>query len=308
MKILLSTYLYLILLLLIEGIYPQSAFSIGLSVTWGEIRVDNLKIGGTYNIKEIAKLPFQVFYRGEKPVEIKIEPRTATKNELKPGYEPLPDISWLKITNDRFLLGPNESGYTDVIITIPNDKQYLGKKFQAYLETHTIGAAGKYIGLALDSRILISISSSEETIQEFDKRRKGLLSGNLSFKVMPDKIIIDKVPVGKKVSLRKYSGVSLKILNPSDEKIVLMLKSLSETEALVSGEKGYEFTPDNSFLIINKNKITVKPNVIKNVDLYLKFPDKIEYKNKKYLFVIKIEPEKQEISLSYYVKIYVSTE
>lgn len=296
------------LMLCLSGfVMTETCHAVGLSVTWGEVRLENLKIGASYNMKDMAKTPYKVTYRGDKEVEIAVEVLAPREDELKDGYETIPDPSWVKVMNDRFFLGPGESAYSDVVITIPDDKKYFGKRYQAHVHAHSVGAVQGVIGLALTSRIMIGIAQSEETKEEMEQRKRGKLVANLSFKVMPDKIIVSDIPVGKKVDLKKRDGLSLKILNPSDEKLILTLKSISQEESMVSAAKGYQYAPDERFLQLNRKKITVSPNTIKEVKIYLRFPDKQEYEDKKYFFVIKVAPLKQIIPVSYYVKVFVQT-
>ena len=295
-------------LLFLLAVLPEATFGLGVSASWGQVNIDNLRIGGTYNLKEMTRLPFQVTYRGESEAEVVIDVEVPAKEQTKDGYEPIPDASWVQLTNNRFILGPGESGYTDVIITVPNDKTLCGKKYQVNLYTHTAPGAGQLVvGVAVTSRLLISISPSEETLQEMQERKKGKLVANLSFKVMPDKIVVEDIPIGRKVDLKKLKGMSLKILNPSDEKLSLLVKSVAQSESLVSGEKGYEFTPDPNFLKLSRRKVKVAPNTIAEEKLYLDFPDKPEFQDKRFLLVIKIEPEKQTIPVSFYVKVFVKT-
>jgi len=296
------------LILCMSGIIlTETCQAVGLSVTWGEVRLENLKIGASYNMKDMARKPYRVTYRGESEVEIAVEVLAPREDELKDGYEAIPDLSWVKVTNDRFFLGPGESAYSDVVITIPDDKKYFGKRYQAHIHAHSVGAVQGVIGLALTSRVMIGIAQSEETKEEMEQRKRGKLVANLSFKVMPDKIIVSDIPVGKKVDLKKREGLSLKILNPSDEKLILTLKSISKEESLVSAARGYKYTPDRDFLQLNREKITVPANMIKEVRLYFRFPDKQEYRDKKYFFVIKVAPLEQAIPVSYYVKVFVQT-
>ena len=290
--------------------FTPVVFGFGLSVTWSEVRIDNLKIGVTYNLKEAARLPFQVTYRGDKEAEVIVDVLSPKKDELKEIYEPIPNVSWIQLTNSRFILGPGENGYSDVIITIPNDKKYFRKKYQVQLYTHAVpgyGSGGATLGVAVGSRLLISIAQSEETLQELELRKRGKLIANLSFKVMPDKILVTDIPVGKKVDLKKEKSILLKILNPSEEVLDLILENLPQGKSLVSGERGYEYTPNHNFLKLDKTKMKIKPNTIAEVKLYLDFPSEDAYRDKKYFFVIKIEPVEQTIPVSYYVKLYVET-
>jgi len=105
-----------------------------LSTNFAEVNVENLKIGGTYNLTETARYPMWVSYSGDVPVDVKFEPVTANADELRKGYEPVPDASWITISKKTVSLLPDETATADVTITVPKDEKYLGKKYQAVLQ------------------------------------------------------------------------------------------------------------------------------------------------------------------------------
>jgi hypothetical protein len=128
----------------------------GLSTTFGEVKLENLKIGEEYSMEEAAEFPLVVQNTSDEQLAIKVEILYPKKEELKEGFEPIPDISWISLEKEQFSLKPQEGAKTDVIIKIPNDKKYLGKKYQVYLWSHTVGRS---LGVGLKSRLLFTITS-----------------------------------------------------------------------------------------------------------------------------------------------------
>jgi len=127
----------------------------GLNTGFSEVTLGNLEIGKTYSTKETAGLPLVVVNTGEEAVDLKIELLLPQPPELKEGFAPIPDLSWIKLEKTDFKdIQPNKSAVSDVIITIPDDKQYQGKKYQVFIWSHTLG---RRVGVGLKSKLLFSI-------------------------------------------------------------------------------------------------------------------------------------------------------
>ena len=88
-------------------------------------------------------------------VLLKMELLFPEASELKEGFEAIPDLGWIKLDKAEFTgIKPGEAATTDVIISIPDDRQYQGKKYQVFIWSHTVGRS---IGVGLKSKLLISI-------------------------------------------------------------------------------------------------------------------------------------------------------
>lgn len=145
----------LIIFLILSFISCPFLEAAGLSTGFSEVSLESLEIGKTYRTKETVNLPLVVVNTGKEPVDLKIELLLPQLSELKDGYEPIPELSWIKLEKTNFKeIQPNASATTDVIISIPDDKQYRGKKYQLFIWSHTVG---KLIGIGLKSKLLLKI-------------------------------------------------------------------------------------------------------------------------------------------------------
>lgn len=145
--------------LLIIFLFAQTAFAGGLSTGFGEVLVENLPLGKAYSMGKEAKLPLIITNTSNNKVSLKIEVLLPQESELKRGFEPIPDINWIELSQKEFVIGPAQSAKTDVIISIPGDEQYLGKKYQVWIWSHTVGRA---IGVGLKSKLLFTIKQEKE--------------------------------------------------------------------------------------------------------------------------------------------------
>jgi hypothetical protein len=144
--------LFLTLAVLVLALTAQAA---GLSTGFSEVILENLEIGSSYSTASAANLPLAVVNTGEEPVNLKIELLKPAPAELKEGFEPIPDLNWIELKQKEFFnLEPKQTAVTDVIIHIPNEQQYKGKKYQVYIWSHTVSTN---IGVGLKSKLLFSI-------------------------------------------------------------------------------------------------------------------------------------------------------
>jgi len=128
----------------------------GLTTGFSEVSLSDLKIGKSYSTKETAGLPLVVVNTGDEPIDLKVELLLPQPSELKEGFEPIPDLTWIKLEKTEFKdIKPNDAAMTDVVISIPDDARYSGKKYQVFIWSHTVG---RRIGVGLKSKLLFAVS------------------------------------------------------------------------------------------------------------------------------------------------------
>lgn len=150
-----KNYLLIIFLLSSTFFNFHAAEAGGLSTIFSEVTLENLEIGKTYSTKEAAKLPLEIVNTGKAPINLKVELVMPQEQELKTGFEPIPNLSWAKLEKIEFNnIGPNKSAVTDVVVSIPNKEKFKGKKYQVFIWSHTTGGA---IGIGLKSKLLLVI-------------------------------------------------------------------------------------------------------------------------------------------------------
>lgn len=131
-------------------------YAAGISTGFSEVRLENLRIGISYSVKKTANMPLVIMNTGSNPIDLKVELLAAEPAELKEGFLPIPDLSWVKLERRDFKdIKPGAEAVTDVIISIPQDKKYQGKKYQLFIWSHTVGKA---IGIGLKSKLIFTIA------------------------------------------------------------------------------------------------------------------------------------------------------
>lgn len=137
---------------------PPNVYAAGIQTQFVEVILENLKTGESYSLAKERNFPLSITNTGDGSVVIKVEPLRPEPVELIKGFEPIPDPSWIRFERDVFTVSPNGTGQTDILITIPNDRRYLGKKYQVTIFSRSISGM---IGVGFRSRVLFSIDSAK---------------------------------------------------------------------------------------------------------------------------------------------------
>ncbi len=273
------------------------AFAIGLRTRFGDVTVENLCIGNSYSMRKLVKLPLRVFNDSDRAVELRIDPVFPGPLELKADYTPIPELSWISLERESFKIGPRMYGETDVSINIPDDEQYLGRKYQVFIWSRTVGNS---IGLGLKSRLLFTIAPEEcDTSPDVEGH------GDFEFTVSPSKIIIHGVQPGEVFDIQKEIGATLKVCNTGKETKRFKVESVAAEDDLVDAGEGYQPCPLPAFLTLEAApEFELKPGETSEIKMYLNLPNDDRYVNKNYLFLVRTSQE----GASFLTHVYVSTE
>ena len=294
-----------ILLILIASLATPS-FAAGLRTKFGEVVVRNLKIGQTYSLNKLLSLPLRVLNTGDESVDLRVDVIKASPEALRAGYEVVPDTGWVRLDKQSFTVEPSHEAVTDVVLSIPNDKALLGRKFEADLWSRTQSKAGMF-GVGMQSRLLFHVSSALPTDEELKAKFVDRKLANLDFTLLPMSGKADDVPVGKEQDLKALSKISIKLINPNDAKLTFRIRSLPNFEALLTVPSGYEEAPDPKWLRAASEIVKVDSNSIKETALLLNVPDEPRYRGKAYFFPVSVEILEQEIPARAYYKLMVRT-
>ena len=276
----------------------------GLSTQLGEVVVENLQIGQTYNLKELANLRLIVTNTSDYGVDLRMDVLLPDSSELRKGAEPIPDTSWVSLSQTLFELGPNEKATSDIILSIPEDKRYLGKKFQVTIWSHTLGGkgSGMFLAYGLKTRFIFTT----DTVKAAKNEVVTVSDASVNFTLQPEEIFLDDVELGRTYDLDRKAGLVLEITNPGDREQTFELRSLTVGNSAATLTKEYQDAPDASYLRFSENRFVLPPAGTKTVKMYLEFPPEKEYRGKKYMFVIHALSVDQKVTTGVYSRLYAS--
>jgi len=278
----------------------------GLKTYFGEVVVQNLRIGQTYNLRDLVNLPLEVVNTSEYAVDMKMELRYPGGRDKRAGYEVIPSTSWIRLTKTFFTVQPGASAITDVIISIPDDEKYLGKKYQVNIWSG-MTPGQRMLAAGLLSKLLITIAPERKAGKVIPPEKRKKIISNIDFYLTPPNIVVRGVKVGKKVDLEKFIGQTLKIMNPNDKAFTYRVSVKKVKDSMAALKSGFADTPDTSFLTLDKTEVKAEPLSIKEVKMFLELPKEEQYKGKRYMFIISVEVLGQEIKFSRYAKVFVFT-
>lgn len=141
------------ILIFVFCLLTSTAIAAGLSTNWGEIVINGLETGKEYNLNALTA-SFTIKNNFDGQAILKIEVLQPKPEELKPGYEALPDISWVKLDKSEIEIAAGKEKIINIRLAIPKDEKHKGKKYQFWVWSYT---TGKAVGVGLKSRILIIV-------------------------------------------------------------------------------------------------------------------------------------------------------
>jgi len=260
---------------------PVMTFGEGISLdTYGEVLVENLAIGESYSMMKLINLPYRVNNLSKQSAYLQIQPVKPQSSELKPGFEIIDNLDWINMGNSLVAIAANGTYDTDIVLTIPKDKKYLGKKYQVFLAARFYDPNASLVALSLGvmGRLLFTVAEVEQPL------RTNTKSINMNYKFVPGLLEMKDVKLGKKIELSTDKHKKIVIKNYGDKKIKGELVSLDPTKTIHKIYKDYEACPNPDFLKFEKTEVIVKGKKEKAIKMWLEIPDKGEFKGKKSQF------------------------
>lgn len=260
-----------------------STYGRGRLAAPGQINISMVSIGQTYSFKKISGFYYEVTNYIEDGLKLGIEPIIPSRNKLaSTEFEPIPDISWVKLEKEKFILKYSEKASANFYLTIPNDPKYMGKKYQFNLRVYTIDYPQS---LSLTTQILLTISEERISLSELIEEM-GL--DKLKFELTPHRCLISNFPLGKKIDISQFTGKAFELSNQSEQKYAFSLTVSSSTENSALEISNYQVGNIN-FLSFDTGEVIVEPQKSKKFYPYLLIPDERKYRNKGFVFIIKAE-------------------
>jgi len=283
----------------------------GIRTDFGDVLIENVGIGRTYNLRDLAGTPFKVTNTGAGTIDLQCDVVTPSdsmiKEKRKAGYKPIPDASWVTLSQGKFIVPSGESAVTDVLISIPNDPTLYGKKYQASIYSRTMTVGGLNVGVW--SHLLIDIALSPEDQERIEKNRKKGLPSGMEYSLLPDKIVLVNFPLGQKINVRKTYKRTLMLANPGTINAAIKATVIPLSDSPLTLQLGYENPTNLSWLKLGKSEFDIEPSNFEDPEIEISLPKDPALKGKKFMFVIRVEPSNPDVTgVTYYGKVYVDVE
>lgn len=272
----------------------QKILGMGISTEFNNIFVENLQPGGVYNLTEVANLPLKVKNTGEEKVGIDIQPVFPQEGSMREGFEIIPSTEWLNLSKTKFEVSPGEYAVTDVIIAVPDDEKYLGKKFQVNIWS-CVSGIGSGAGLlsvtpGIEGSLLFSISpvKTKEKIKPVD----------LSFEVNPNELYAAAVS-----SYGVIGSIEIKNISKRTGKYKISRSDINNVNIRI--KDGYEVAPEDIVLSFVPAEIKIKKKKSGIFNVYAEIPEIKKYSGKKFMTLMEIKTDGKGISGRKFIKTYI---
>ncbi|PKN02120.1 MAG: hypothetical protein CVU77_01485 [Elusimicrobia bacterium HGW-Elusimicrobia-1] len=291
----------LALLILSAFIAPRGLAAASIATNYSDVYVDNLKIGGSYNLTATANYPMWILWKGGDRALIKVTPKLPFKEVMRAGYEPVPDISWITVSKKEFELMSDETANIDVTVNVPNDPKHLGKKYQALVEVSANppkGSPGVSIALAVNGKILMSVAGKPPTEEELSELRRERIRARRGVIIEPERLEASVKAGG--INAELTADEPLKIINSSREKVSVTIESVAPEVAGISAPSGYAkgAAKDISF---SKTSASLEPDKIENIGVFLR-----KVPSDKSFYIVRITIKSQTLEVAKFVRVYVN--
>jgi hypothetical protein len=287
--------------------------AVGIAMRFVDVTLENVELGTTFNLRVLKNLPLiLVNLDPDQGADVVVVSEIPREKEMKDGYEPIADPSWITIVPSQFHLGPKASASADLIVKIPNDPKLIGHHYEAIIAARTdqrnkvLPEGGVLIQTGVRTRFRMSIGTPGPASLQREKLLKKLATVNTNFSINPDNLFVQDVSVGKSIDLKAEKKASLKIINQADDSVSLKFQSIAP-DPNITPQSGYGYAPDPHWLEPYSPVITAAGNSIKEIKFRLNIPDKPEYRGKKFMFLVQATLADDSLPLAYNNMIYVST-
>jgi hypothetical protein len=288
-----------------------AVFAGGISTTCGSMYLGNLKIGQSYSLKRLLGFPYNATYKGAWLVTMNIYVEKPFKS-TSDGFDPIPDAGWVSLERSTFALDPFQVAETDIRIDIPNDEQFLGKKYAVMIIPQTSAAAyaggGVALGTALECILRLEIAGKPPTPEEIRQLKKQQMGQIMQTSITPERIFITEAPIGRNVDLKTEYGESLRIVNSTDFDCSITMEQLPADVIGVFPQAGYKVPEKQEWLKFGKKKFNISKNQIIEIPMSLNLPKDKVGKGEKLYFTTKVLVRSKIRETNYIVKVYVETE
>jgi len=160
----------------------------------GKVFIDNLYPGAE------ADVPITIYNQNDYTTNFLISTRNPDYTEN--GYEPFPHTDWISIIPEQVTIDANQTADVLIVIIMPEDAQYSGKKAEGWISFKEQGEPGssEMIQIEIVSRLLISTrveaeikptvpsTSTIEPAEEIEPAQSEVITGQPTQKTEPTKL------------------------------------------------------------------------------------------------------------------------
>jgi hypothetical protein len=260
----------------------------GISTHFAEMRVGDLQPGRTYvGSRDVTGEPYTVANNTDEPLDLIMAVRVPETSELQPGYEPIPDVGWIRFHKSFFTAPAGQAGTNDYYISIPSGETHLGKKYQVQLGVRTFGGSS-FVQMGLMGRALLSVT--EKAVPMTGKEAKAFgFSSQIS---LSPPAVVGQIPADdKSISFDKVLTSPLVLKNEGDYPVRCRIEVVETKESFVYPPPDFVPAPKDIKVKIRKQRLTLAPHSEAKIEGTLRLPKRLIGNKENYYVVLRVVTE-----------------
>lgn len=129
-----------------------------LATEFVEVLVEGVPVASRYVLEAKS---VEVRNQSDLPMKIRYDADVPQPDELRAGYEPIPDAAWVSFEPRVFDLKPGDTAAGKLVLYVPDDPNLVGRKFQVMLLLHADPGAGSVLSIGLKPRFLFTVAAAK---------------------------------------------------------------------------------------------------------------------------------------------------
>jgi hypothetical protein len=274
----------------------------GISCHFAEIRVSNLQVGRVYvGSRDVTGEPYQVENNTDQPLDFKMVARVPEPSQLQPGYEAIPDPSWITFEKAYFTAESSGIGKTDFYISVPTGPAHVGKKYQVQLGVQTFGGPA-FVQMGLMGRALLSVS---EDVTPWTKAEQKAQIFSAQMTLQPEAQLAVLSTTSTRVALDNLLEQPFIVRNNGDYPLRCRVEPVEIKETYVYPPPGFVPAPKKLTVKLRSRRFVIPPHSEKVLEGVVRVPKNLLGKSGNYYIVLRAVSEKSPGQVEAYARLFL---
>lgn len=243
----------------------------GLSTGFVEVLLEGVPIASRYVLE---MKPYDFTNKSDFTMKIRVDAILPGPDEVRGGFEPIPDPAWVSFEPRELTLPPGGRGSVRVVLYTPDDPALTGKKYVVSLWARGIPIESPSVGVGLRPRLYFTLAG---------KDRPGMvvkLDTNPKFpRLMPFEIASSE-------AVMRFSCGAFNTQNQFGEEVVYEL-TVDRAAAGRVGASSAQVIPDASWVHLHPSTLVLAPWAQGDVQVSVEMPFQAGHFGRAYVIPIR---------------------
>jgi hypothetical protein len=158
------------------------------------VLVEDVPAGSRYALE--GKL-VDVTNNGDAAITVRFDALVPSYSTLRPGYELIPEVSWMGFEPRRVEIAPGATASTKLVVYAPEDPAYSGKRYQVNIHIRQEpGPGGGNMSVALMPRFMFSVAGKgavKPALVDFPRKKAAITPYATSGRA--EELVVECAPV-----------------------------------------------------------------------------------------------------------------